>query len=308
MSSSHPERRSQGGSFVRQKSGQSNPSSTWVQICSPPFKKEIPSRHDHKTTRNIPHLSPSCSPAFPCCPPPLSRGPAEPAAASFCAAGVWCPAPETPTSRQVRTMHPRVLLHSTVQQQQDYFACQLWVNLLNYSAWSHPLQVLLWGLKQRLSRGDPNTSHVHVQTQTLVLQPVTHLILWPACKGSINITEKKHRIKQVSIVRYYMLCYPDRLLCPSSLYELYISLYSRLKTKKTTFRVLLFRLNAQTHLLTCWRSRDQPSLGPAVARTPPRLNSPSGKLSSRVNVVDWLLFNLQNMSVLILKTQIKLNP
>lgn len=36
---------------------------------------------------------PSCSPAFPCYPPPRSQGPAEPAAASFCAVGVWCPAP-----------------------------------------------------------------------------------------------------------------------------------------------------------------------------------------------------------------------
>lgn len=34
------------------------------------------------------YLSPSCSPAFPYCPPPLSRGPEEPAGASFCAAGV----------------------------------------------------------------------------------------------------------------------------------------------------------------------------------------------------------------------------
>lgn len=40
------------------------------------------------------HLLPSCSPTFPYYPPPLSRGPAEPAAASFCAAGVWCPAPK----------------------------------------------------------------------------------------------------------------------------------------------------------------------------------------------------------------------
>lgn len=34
------------------------------------------------------YLSPSCSPAFLYCPPPLSRGPEEPAGASFCAAGV----------------------------------------------------------------------------------------------------------------------------------------------------------------------------------------------------------------------------
>lgn len=56
-------------------------------------------------------------------------------------------------------------------------------------------------------------------------------------------------------------------------------------------------LNALTHLLTLWRSRDQPSLGPAVARTPPLLNSPSGRLSSKLNVVDWLLFNLNNKTL-----------
>ncbi len=66
-----------------------------------------------------------------------------------------------------------------------------------------------------------------------------------------------------------------------------------IQNKGSTFRSSLFRLNAQTYLLTLWRSRDQPSLGPAVARTPPLLNSPSGRLSSRLNVVDWLLFSLQ---------------
>lgn len=56
---------------------------------------------------------------------------------------------------------------------------------------------------------------------------------------------------------------------------------------------VFFKPRTETHSLTLWRSRDQPSLGPAVARTPPLLNSPSGRLSSRLNVVDWLLFNLK---------------
>ena len=41
----------------------------------------------------------------------------------------------------------------------------------------------------------------------------------------------------------------------------------------------------------CLDSRDQPSLGPAVARTPPLLNSVSA--SSRLKDVEWLRFSLQ---------------
>lgn len=45
-----------------------------------------------------------------------------------------------------------------------------------------------------------------------------------------------------------------------------------------------------THL--CLGSRDQPSRGPAVALTPPLLNSISAA-SSRLKEVEWLLFSLQ---------------
>lgn len=58
-------------------------------------------------------------------------------------------------------------------------------------------------------------------------------------------------------------------------------------------RVSSSRLNAQTYLCSLLRSRDQPNLGPAVARTPPLLKSCSGRSSSRLNVVDWLLFSLK---------------
>lgn len=45
-------------------------------------------------------------------------------------------------------------------------------------------------------------------------------------------------------------------------------------------------VSVNTDLLVFCRSRDQPSLGPAVALTPPRLNSLSDRLSSKLNVVD----------------------
>lgn len=55
---------------------------------------------------------------------------------------------------------------------------------------SHPFEVRLRGLQKSLTGGDPHTSHVDIQTETLLLQPVTHLILGPACKWSIDVTRK----------------------------------------------------------------------------------------------------------------------
>ena len=46
----------------------------------------------------------------------------------------------------------------------------------------------------------------------------------------------------------------------------------------------------------CLDSRDQPSRGPAVALTPPLLNSISAA-SSRLKEVEWLLFNLQEKHI-----------
>lgn len=50
---------------------------------------------------------------------------------------------------------------------------------------------MLRGLQQRLPGGDPHTGHVRIQAETLVLQPVTNLILGPACKRSIHVTERE---------------------------------------------------------------------------------------------------------------------
>lgn len=98
-----------------------------------------------------------------------------------------------------------------------------------------------------------------------------------------------------SIVRTFVISpsSSQRLLCKNTHMISEFHCAPEIPNTETTFWVSLFRLNAQTYLLTLWRSRDQPSLGPAVARTPPLLNSPSGRLSSRLNVVDWLLFNLK---------------
>lgn len=51
-----------------------------------------------------------------------------------------------------------------------------------------------------------------------------------------------------------------------------------------------FKMATHLLLLRC-ESRDQPSLGPAVALRPPLLNSDSGA-SSRLKDVDWLLLIL----------------
>lgn len=151
---------------------------------------------------------------------------------------------------------------------------------MNYSACSHPLQVLLWGLQQRLPRGDPSASHVHMKAKTLPLQPVTHLILWPACKRSIDVTNK--RSKWIGSQNLWHLCIGIQKTSHDSKH-----------TRGTKQANHFVRLNTQTYLFAVLRSRDQPNLGPAVARTPPLLKSPSGRLSSRLNVVDWLLFSLK---------------
>lgn len=60
----------------------------------------------------------------------------------------------------------------------------------------------------------------------------------------------------------------------------------------------MFGLSSELECSVCWiwssyfcfESRDQPSRGPAVALTPPLLNSISA--SSRSKEVEWLLFNL----------------
>lgn len=85
---------------------------------------------------------------------------------------------------------------------------------------------------------------------------------------------------------YFYVCY-------STVHYVWSRWTIEIEHKEATFWFSLFVLNAPTHLLTRWKSRDQPSLGPAVARTPPRLNSPSGRLSSRLNVVDWLRLSLR---------------
>lgn len=84
MSSSHPVRRREKHSVIRRM-----------------FAEKQDSKYRALVTERLgpadgTHSSPSWSRAFPYCPPPLSRGPAEPAAASFCAAGVWFPAPKHP--------------------------------------------------------------------------------------------------------------------------------------------------------------------------------------------------------------------
>lgn len=155
---------------------------------------------------------------------------------------------------------------------------------------------MLWSLQQCLSRGDPYTGHVHIKSQTLLLQPVTHLILWPAGKGSINITKTKtmgnrNNNKHKALLEHIFSLLLLQKLITSKVFGTWNS------TQIYHYQVWLHRVYAQTHVWTRWRSRDQPSLGPAVARTPPLLNSAGGRLSSKLNVVDWLLFNLMKKEI-----------
>lgn len=165
---------------------------------------------------------------------------------------------------------------------------------------THSFQILLGCLQKRLAGGDPLPCQTHVQPQSLLLHPITHLLPGPACKRSIQLTGKH---KQAHLTRHVLLkCHFDN--------KINEFLMRNWTNRSTTSRTSYMHMNLSTRclyqqqifpiwggvntdLLVFCRSRDQPSLGPAVALTPPRLNSLSERLSSRLNVVDWLLLSLQ---------------
>lgn len=133
MSSSHPVKKKSEQSFMRQYST-SRSSLFQSQLVQKKEKNQVRFLNQKKLAEST-YLSPSWSPAFPYCPPLLSQGPAEPAAASFCAAGVWCPAPKKSTKKQTR-LGLRIPGCFTVQfNNKNTFAClPVFLNWLNSSA------------------------------------------------------------------------------------------------------------------------------------------------------------------------------
>lgn len=180
---------------------------------------------------------------------------------------------------------------------------------------THSFQILLGCLQERLARGDPLSCQTHVQPQSLLLHPITHLLPGPACKWRIQLAGKhklEHltRLMEIFAIWLHVLlkCHSDNKIneflmrnwtnesITSSTSYMHVSLLSGRLYQQQIFpfwESTLSCVAVNTDLLVFCRSRDQPSLGPAVALTPPRLNSLSDRLSSRLNVVDWLLLSLQ---------------
>lgn len=184
------------------------------------------------------HSSPSCSPAFPCCPLPLSRGPVEPIAASFCAVDAWCLAPKCHKKNWFKPKDP-------------------WCASTNLLYFISPSR----GLFARPVEESDRRRSTH--------EPCWHTGRDPAPAASHT---------------------PDPWTSEQMEHRRHLKNNKKLPKSHPGAH---FKARRQTYLLALWKSRDHPSLGPAVARTPPLLNSPSARFSSRLNVVDWLLFNLK---------------
>lgn len=112
---------------------------------------------------------------------------------------------------------------------------------------AHLLQVVLGCLQERLSGAEPALTLGHVQAQTLILEPGAHLLFTPPREGDV------HGAGGDTCGDGWSIIGSDR---PTR--------------------------SRRTHL--CLGSRDHPSRGPAVARTPPLLNSTSA--SSRFKEVE----------------------
>lgn len=81
---------------------------------------------------------------------------------------------------------------------------------------THSFQILLGCLQERLARGDPLSCQTHVQPQSLLLHPITHLLPGPAGKWRIQLAGKHKlahltRLMEISAIWLHVLlkCHSD---------------------------------------------------------------------------------------------------
>lgn len=245
------------------------------------------------------HLLPNYSPAFLYYPPPLSQEPAEPAEASFCAGGVWCPAPKHSQEDKWEFHNPQVLKSESRTRTlcMSGSVSSLIKSFCLVSPAPGPAGKPVAVSVQRRSTHEPclHKGQDPAPAATHKPDPLTN----------VQMERPRHYRKKgkkyISCACRHAHCWYNRCIfislfnkdCFVEILSLFLNvIVQNSQNKKAPYCISLYKLNTQTHLLTRWRSRDQPNLGPAVARTPPRLNSPSGRLSSRLKVVDWLLLSL----------------